>query len=126
MSSWKTEPTHGSYEHPSQSSEGKPIQTEHENEHEEQTSPPNDGLPLIWRLTFLAMAATMLACLGMQLSLLAIGKSLNMMNPYDWSFGQIIAITVWTPPIMEYAYRKSGKSVFFGFLCPQNSQCEAT
>jgi hypothetical protein len=58
----------------------------------------------IWRLLFVVQIMVMLACLGMQLSTLAIGKSLNMMNPYNWSFGQVIAITVWAPPILGYAH----------------------
>lgn len=49
----------------------------------------------------------------MQLSLLAIGKSLNMMNPHDWSFGQIVAITVWAPPILEYLYGEFGTSMIW-------------
>jgi len=40
-----------------------------------------------WPLLFIVMIAVMLACLGMQLSTLSISKSLNMMDPYDWSFG---------------------------------------
>ncbi|KAF2178336.1 hypothetical protein K469DRAFT_643052 [Zopfia rhizophila CBS 207.26] len=45
-----------------------------------------------------------LAGIGMQLSLLAIGTSLNMMDRKHWSFGQIVAITIWVPPVIGYVY----------------------
>jgi hypothetical protein len=41
---------------------------------------------------------------GMQLSLLYIFLSLNMMDPTDWSFGQIVAVTIWSQPLLEYLY----------------------
>lgn len=46
----------------------------------------------------------LVAGIGMQLSLLTIGSSLNMMNYRDWSFGQIVAVTIWAPPLMGYAF----------------------
>ncbi|KAF2734237.1 hypothetical protein EJ04DRAFT_603366 [Polyplosphaeria fusca] len=45
-----------------------------------------------------------LAGIGMQLSLLSIGTSLNMMNRGNWSFGQIVAVTIWAQPLMGYLY----------------------
>jgi len=57
-----------------------------------------------WRFLFTILTMAMLACLGMQLSTLSIGKFLNMMDLYDWSFGQIIAITVWAPPVLQYVH----------------------
>jgi hypothetical protein len=27
-----------------------------------------------------------------------------MMDPSAWSFGQIVAVAIWVPPIVEYAY----------------------
>ncbi|QDS73351.1 hypothetical protein FKW77_006818 [Venturia effusa] len=106
-SPWRKEPEY-TYQHPSQTNEGKPNPPEHEHNqaHEEQASPDKKPMGRTWRLSFIIMTAAMVACLGMQLSLLAIGKSLNMMNPHDWSFGQIIAITIWAPPIVEYVYKE--------------------
>jgi uncharacterized membrane protein YozB (DUF420 family) len=43
-----------------------------------------------------------LAGIGMQLSLLSIATSLDMVDRKDWSFGQIVAITVWVPPLLTY------------------------
>jgi len=57
-----------------------------------------------WKLAFVVMTAVMIACLGMQFSLLTISYSLNMMDSWDWPFGQVIAVTVWTPPVLEYFY----------------------
>ena len=48
------------------------------------------------------MILIMLACLGMQFSTLAIGKALNMMDPTYWGFGQVIAVNVWAPPVLEW------------------------
>jgi hypothetical protein len=45
-----------------------------------------------------------LAGIGMQLSLLSIGTSLNMMDRKEWGFGQIIAVTIWAPPLLGYLY----------------------
>ncbi|ORX96513.1 hypothetical protein BCR34DRAFT_578638 [Clohesyomyces aquaticus] len=45
-----------------------------------------------------------LAGIGMQLSLLAIATSLNMMNRRNWSFGQVVAVTIWGPPLLGYVY----------------------
>ena len=42
------------------------------------------------------------AGLGLQLSLLTIGTSLNMLDTHAWSFGQIVAVTIWAPPLVEY------------------------
>ncbi|KAF2110545.1 hypothetical protein BDV96DRAFT_195126 [Lophiotrema nucula] len=45
-----------------------------------------------------------LAGIGMQLSLLSIGTSLNMMDRSNWSFGQIVAVTIWAEPLLGYLY----------------------
>jgi hypothetical protein len=42
--------------------------------------------------------------LGFHLSLLSIEDTLNMMDPSAWGFGQIVAVTVWVPPIVEYLH----------------------
>jgi hypothetical protein len=42
--------------------------------------------------------------LGLQLSLLSIDASLDLMDPKAWSFGQIVAVTIWAAPIAEYFY----------------------
>ena len=47
-----------------------------------------------------------LAGIGMQLSLLAIGTSLNMMNRKEWEFGRIVAVTIWVPPPLQYLYEE--------------------
>ncbi|KAJ4371386.1 hypothetical protein N0V83_004603 [Neocucurbitaria cava] len=45
-----------------------------------------------------------LAGVGMQLSLLSVATSLKMMDRNDWGFGQIVAITIWVPPLLGYMY----------------------
>lgn len=57
---------------------------------------------LIYWLTILCF----LAGIGMQLSLLSIGTSLNMMDRTNWSFGQIVAVTIWVQPLLHYFYEE--------------------
>lgn len=45
-----------------------------------------------------------LAGICVQLSLLSISTSLEMMDGKRWGFGQIVAITVWVPPLLQYMY----------------------
>ncbi|PSN62393.1 hypothetical protein BS50DRAFT_638039 [Corynespora cassiicola Philippines] len=56
--------------------------------------------PVIYWLFILCFLAGM----GIQLSLLSIGTSLKMMDPMDWSFGQIVAVIVWIPIVWQWAY----------------------
>jgi hypothetical protein len=73
---------------------------------------------LAWRTGFLVAVAAMLACLGMQLSTLSISHALKMLNTYSWPFGQIVAITIWAPPVLEYIYAELSKNVLsFYFVC---------
>jgi hypothetical protein len=53
---------------------------------------------------YLLVTMCLLAGIGMQLSLLSIATSLDMMDRKDWSFGQVVAITVWLPPLLAYLY----------------------
>ena len=50
------------------------------------------------------MILCFLAGIGMQLSLLSVSTSLRMTNRKKWSFGQIVAITIWAPPLLGYLY----------------------
>jgi hypothetical protein len=52
-----------------------------------------------------------LACICIQLSLLSISTSLRMMSRHDWGFGQIVAVAVWIPPLLEYMYDEIRVSV---------------
>jgi hypothetical protein len=47
-----------------------------------------------------------LAGAGMQMALLSIATSLKMMNRKDWGFGQVVAITIWVPPLVAYVSRE--------------------
>ncbi|KAH7386837.1 hypothetical protein DE146DRAFT_791929 [Phaeosphaeria sp. MPI-PUGE-AT-0046c] len=72
----------------------------------------NKGRPKLSQLVtlhnFFYVLVTMcfLAGIGMQLSLLSIATSLDMMDRTDWSFGQVVAITIWIPPLLAYLYRE--------------------
>lgn len=60
-------------------------------------------------LTFSEVAyivATMafLAGMGMQLSLLSVPWTLELVDPDGWSFGQVVAVTIWVPPLVELLY----------------------
>ncbi|KAH8800409.1 hypothetical protein F5884DRAFT_550256 [Xylogone sp. PMI_703] len=60
----------------------------------------------VWRRAYWLSTVIFLAAIGMQLNVLSISLDLNMINPLDWSFGQIVAVTVWIPPLLEYIYRE--------------------
>jgi hypothetical protein len=57
-----------------------------------------------WQIAFWTTTLVMGAGIAIQLSLLAIGRSLNMMDPWNWGFGQIVAVTIWIPPLLEYLF----------------------
>jgi hypothetical protein len=48
------------------------------------------------------------AAMGIQLSLLYVESSVKMISD-GWSFGQIVAITIWVPPAVEYLYLQISK-----------------
>lgn len=78
------------------------------------TRPSNDHPPFLRSrlgasLTYWLVTVCFLAGIGMQLSLLSIGTSLHMMDRMDWSFGQIVAVTIWTPPLLGYLYDELGE-----------------
>ena len=50
--------------------------------------------------------------LGGQLSILFNENSLNMMDKTAWSFGQIVAVTIWLPPIVDYLISSVRKCKF--------------
>ncbi|RDW58667.1 hypothetical protein BP6252_13143 [Coleophoma cylindrospora] len=60
-------------------------------------------VPMFSALFWLATIC-FLAGIGMQLSLLSIGITLNMLDPTYWTFGQIVAVTIWLPPLLEYLF----------------------
>ncbi|CAI6316941.1 unnamed protein product [Periconia digitata] len=64
-------------------------------------------------ILYVVLSLLFLAGVGMQLSLLSIGTSLNMMDRTDWGFGQVVAISVWIPPLLGYLYEEM--SHYFGF-----------
>ena len=60
----------------------------------------------VWHWAFWFTTIIFLAAIGMQLNVLSISTELNMINPGGWTFGQIVAVTVWIPPLLEYIYRE--------------------
>lgn len=69
-------------------------------------SRPHKLLPITKYLTgkqfFWIVSVGCVALVGVQLYCLSIAYALSLGNTRDWSFGQIIAVTVWIPPIVEY------------------------
>lgn len=61
------------------------------------------GQHTLGTIVYVLLSLCFLAGAGMQLSLLSIGTSLNMMDRADWGFGQVVAVTVWVPPLLGYA-----------------------
>jgi hypothetical protein len=60
-------------------------------------------------ITYTVVTLAFVACIGMQLSLLSISTSMKMMDRKRWTFGQVIAVTIWIPLLMGYLYREVGK-----------------
>ncbi|KAE8443846.1 hypothetical protein EG329_001255 [Mollisiaceae sp. DMI_Dod_QoI] len=58
----------------------------------------------VWHWAFWLATIVFLAAIGMQLNVLWISTELHMIDPNGWTFGQIIAVTVWIPPLMDYIY----------------------
>jgi hypothetical protein len=59
---------------------------------------------LVKSISFWLTTVALVGCVGLQMSLLYISLSLDMFDPTDWGFGQIIAVTIWAPPIIDYTY----------------------
>ncbi len=60
----------------------------------------------VWRIVFWATAVAFLAGIGMQVSLLTIATSLKMTDYWNWTFGQIVAVTTWVPPLLNIYMRR--------------------
>jgi hypothetical protein len=83
------------------------IPNEPNGSHPENTSQPSSPNKSKWaQLAYVLVTLCFLAGAGMQMALLTIAMSLKMMDRKDWGFGQVIAITVWVPPLVAYAYRE--------------------
>ena len=63
--------------------------------------PPWTSTTIYW-----LMILCFLAGIGMQLSLFSVSTSLHMTNRKKWSFGQIVALTIWAPPLLGYVYEE--------------------
>ncbi|KIN03342.1 hypothetical protein OIDMADRAFT_39710 [Oidiodendron maius Zn] len=66
--------------------------------------------PPVWYWAFWFTTIVFLAAIAMQLNVLSISIELNMIDPGGWTFGQIVAVTVWIPPLLEYIYREMTRS----------------
>lgn len=81
----------------------------------EKEEPPNNPLSGgRMDLVYYVIVLGFLAGIGMQLSLLSIYTSLKMMNRKNWSFGQIVAVTIWAPAVLGYAYDEGCKLFGYG------------
>jgi hypothetical protein len=79
----------------------------------EHTSQPSTPKKSKWRrlatmhnFAYVLVTLCFLAGAGMQMALLSIATSLDMMDRLDWGFGQVVAITIWVPPLIAYVYRE--------------------
>ncbi|KAH7089090.1 hypothetical protein FB567DRAFT_591202 [Paraphoma chrysanthemicola] len=58
-----------------------------------------------WKyLVYIIGTMGFLAGIGMQLSLLSVSTSLRMVDRKHWSFGQVVAFTIFAPPLFDYVY----------------------
>jgi hypothetical protein len=76
----------------------------------ESTNDAKPRLITLNNLIYVLVTMCFLAGIGMQLSLLSIATSLDMMDRKDWSFGQVVAIKIWIPPLLAYLYREVEES----------------
>lgn len=60
----------------------------------------------IHKIVYALVTLCFLAGIGMQLSLLSIAPSLHMMDFTNWTFGQVVAVTIWVPPLLDYMYKE--------------------
>lgn len=58
------------------------------------------------KIIYTIVTLCFLAGIGIQLSLLSIVTSLHMMDRMHWSFGQVVAVTIWLPPLLGYMYHE--------------------
>jgi hypothetical protein len=84
-------------------------------EHTSQPSTPKKSkwklLATMHNLAYVLVTLFFLAGAGMQMALLSIATSLDMMDRWDWGFGQVVAITIWVPPLIAYVYREGERFV---------------
>ena len=66
-----------------------------------------------WRAAFWVTTVIFLAGVGMQLAVLWTAKLLGMVNDGDWGFGQIVAVTIWIPPFLEWVFGEMSKFYYF-------------
>nr|XP_036579714.1 uncharacterized protein CTRU02_10190 [Colletotrichum truncatum]KAF6787394.1 hypothetical protein CTRU02_10190 [Colletotrichum truncatum] len=62
------------------------------------------NIALLNSVAFWLTSLALIGCVVMQMSLLSIATTLDMFDPKDWGFGQVIAVTVWVPPVLGYLY----------------------
>lgn len=68
----------------------------------------NSGL--LGVITFWVTTSTLVALLGFQFYLFRAAVEVGIINSHNWGFGQIIGITIWSQPVMEYLYLQFRKS----------------
>jgi hypothetical protein len=65
-------------------------------------SPVKRMLVPLQRAAFWFTTVVFLAGVGMQIWVLSTAIRLDMVDAKNWSFGQVVAVTVWIPPLLEY------------------------
>ena len=75
-----------------------------------------------WRpVVFWATTLVFLAGVGIQISVLSTAIKLCTVNVSGWSFGQVVAVTIWIPPLLEFVCReisKCGAGKFYSSRSP--------
>lgn len=92
------------YEEVRQSESGEIIRGENSASEAHRPAEEAHSRPFVHTIAYVLVTMCFLAGIGMQLSLLSIATSLKMMNRNSWSFGQIVAVTIWAPPVLGYVY----------------------
>ena len=81
----------------------------------------NDWQAIAVQIFYLAAWAFYFFCFSVFMKDLRLFLDQGMIN-FDWSFGQIVGITVWAEPLVEYAYLEISEcpAMYFFFLPPNN------
>jgi hypothetical protein len=70
------------------------------------------GDGIFWTTTLVFVAI-----MGLQLALLYISAGIEFFDGRNWSFGQIVAVAIWVPPLVEYLWVQLSKFCLRRILC---------
>lgn len=67
--------------------------------------------PAFKDLVYWSVSLLFLTCFAYQFYLFSTNLALDIINLEDWGFGQVVAITIWIPPLLEYVHHQISESI---------------